>query len=204
MSEEFFFSLDFKLPYYMRIMPFVFDRCKASRYFSIQADEPPYTERNSWYARAALNECKSALDLIQVDMRTMGLLSDWKKSTEKEQLQDNVVIKMITCCRNLSFHTGSVALKEQERLVRLIGPDESRLHNFKTLFIDGLSENSIDKRVNLETHELETMTEIADGIPLFMILAECYKQMDISLENFLIDHGKLDLDTHKQFWDRAD
>ena len=202
MSERRYFCLEFELPPYMKILPTVFDRCKASRYFLIHADENPESNEASWYARASLNEFKSALDLIGLDMKAIHLSSEWAQSSERKELKDDLAIKMLRCCRNLSFHAGSITTKTKERTLRIIGPEESRLSTFKTLFVDGMCNQVANARLKLTPDELIEISEIEDSIPLFMILAECYKILGIFLENFLLSHGKLDVAECEKFWDR--
>lgn len=195
MPEKYFFQFEWKLPEYMKALTRFFDRCKASRYFLIQAQEPGNPQ--AWYARASLNEFKSALDLIGVDMKAIDLVKEWAISKEMEQLRNNLIIKMISRCRDLSFHNGSVDTKIKERVVRIIGLEESRLRPFQTLFIDGMCEQAKSLRPKLTSNEIKQIAEIEDGIPLFMLMAESYKTTYIILENFLADRGKLD-DTETQ------
>lgn len=202
MPEESFFPLNWKMPEYMKLLPRFFDRYEASRYFLIQADEP--NRPKTWYARASLNEFKSALDLIKSDMKTIGLGIEWKRSEEKIQLENDIIIKMISRCRDLSFHVGSVDTKIKERVLRIIGPEESRLSTFKTLFVDGMCEQAKNPRLKLTSDEIRQITEIEDGIPLFMLLAECYKKTHMFLENFLADYGKLDIIESNKFWEKFD
>ena len=200
MPEKYFFQLEWKLPEYMKVLTRFFDRCEASRYFLIQTEEP--SNPQAWYARASLNEFKSALDLIGVDMKAIGLGKEWARSKEKEQLRNNLIIKMISRCRDLSFHTGSVDTKIKERVVRTIGLEESRLSTFQDLFIDGMCEQAKSLRPKLTSNEIKQIAEIEDGIPLFMLLAECYKTTHVILENFLADHGKLDDTETQKFWEK--
>jgi hypothetical protein len=192
------FALGWKMPEYMKLLPKFFDRCEASRYFLIQADEPKGPQ--NWYARASLNEFKSALDLIMTDMKAIGLDKEWRRSEEKVQLENDLIIKMIRGCRGLSFHAGSVDTRLTEKVVRIVGSEESGLGTVKSLFVDGMGEQAKEVRPKLTSDEIRQITEIEDGIPLFMLLAECYKQAQIFLENFLVDHGRLDIAESNKFW----
>jgi len=202
MPTEYVFRLEFRLPEYLKILPNVFDRCEASRYFLIQADEDPHNTRAVWYARVSLNEFKSAVDLIPVDIKTIGLKSEWVRSIHKRELEDNLIIKMVTICRNLSFHVAGVTSVPKERAVRIVGWDESRVSTQKALFIDGMKNQSQNRRLNLSPGELQKISEIEDGIPLYMILAECYAITSIRLESFLIEHGKVNIEESEKFWER--
>lgn len=193
-KEHVFFRLDFRLPEYLKILPSVFERCEASRFFLILADENPHSAMAVWYARASLNEFKSAMDLIPVDMKTVGLKTEWAKSVRKREFEDNLIIKMVNSCRNLSFHLASVTSVPRERAIRIIGWDESRVSTQRTLFIDGMKNQSQNRRLNLSPEQLQEISEIEDGIPLYMILAECYAITSICLENFLIEHGKVEIE----------
>ena len=200
MPEKYFFQFDWKLPQYMKVLIRFFDRCEASRYFLIQAGEP--SKPQAWYARASLNEFKSALDLIKSDMKAIGLGNEWKRSEEKIQLENNLIIKMTSRCRDLSFHVGSVDTKIKERVVRIIGSEESRLSTFKTLFVDGMCKQAKNPRLKLTSDEIRQIIEIEDGIPLFMLLAECYKTTHLILENFLAEHGRLNTAETEKFWNK--
>jgi len=196
------FRLEFELPEYLKVLPNVFDRCKASRYFAIQMTEDPQSTRAIWYARASLNEFKSAVDLIPVDMKAMGLKTEWAKSAQRREFESNLIIRMIRICRNLSFHLASVTSVPKERKVRIIGPDHSWVSTEKTLFIDGTKKNNQDRRGNLTPEELQEISEIEDGVPLYWILAESYAITSICLENFLIEHGKASIEESEKFWNR--
>jgi len=196
------FRLEFRLPEYMKVLPNVFERCEASRYFLIQALEDPENRRAAWYARASLNEFKSAFDLINVDIKALGLKSEWARSTYKKTLEDHLLIRMVNGCRNLSFHVGSITLKTKERPVRIISDDGSLVSIFRTLFVDGMKNQGKNSRLKLTTDELREISEIEDDIPLFMILSECYATICICLENFLIECNKVDIEESRNFWDR--
>ena len=200
--NRYFFRLEFHLPEYLKILPNVFDRCEASRYFLIQATEDPHSKRAVWYARASLNEFKSAMDLIPLDINAIDLKTEWVKSAYKLELERDLIIKMVNTCRNLSFHVASVTSMPKESMVRIIGMDESYVSTEKTLFVDGMKKQSQNRRLELSLEELREISEIEDNIPLYMILAECYATTSIFLENFLIEHGKLDIEESKKFWDR--
>lgn len=201
-SDGYSFRLEFRLPEYLKILPNVFDRCEASRYFLIQATEDPHSKRAVWYARASLNEFKSAMDLIPVDIKAIYLKTEWEKSTYKKELECDLIIRMTKVCRDLSFHVASITSMPKESMVRIIGPDESYVSTEKTLFIDGMRKQSQNRRLKLSLEELREISEIEDTIPLYMILAQCYATTSIFLENFLIEHGKLDIEESKKFWDR--
>jgi len=198
----YFFRLGFRLPEYLRVLPNVFDRCEASRYFLIQATEDPHSKRAVWYARTSLNEFKSAITLIPVDIKVIGLKTEWVKSSYKKELERDLIIRMVNVCRNLSFHVASVTSMPKESMVRIIGPDESHVSTQKTLFVDGMKKQSQNRRLNLSLGELREISEIEDNIPLYMILAECYATTSICLENFLIEYRKVDFEDSEKFWNR--
>ncbi len=186
----------------MKLLPNVFDRCEASRYFLIQATEDPRSKRAVWYARASLNEFKSALALIPVDVKAIRLKTEWAKSTCKRELEGNMIIRMASDCRDLSFHVASVTSMPKESTVRIIGWDENWVSTLETLFVDGMKAQSRNRRLNLGLEELQEISEIEDNIPLHGILAECYATASICLENFLIEHGKVDIEESAKFWSR--
>jgi len=200
--KGYFFRLEFWLPQYMKVLPNIFDRCEASRYFLIQATEDPENRKAAWYARASLNEFKSALDLIDVDVKAIGLKRSWAESAYKKELEADLIIRMVKRCRNLSFHVASVTTITKERTLRIISEDESRLSTLKTLFIDGMKNQGENPRLKLSPDELRDIAEIEENIPLFMILSECYATTSIYLENFLTEYEKLDIAESKKFWDR--
>ena len=109
---------------------------------------------------------------------------------------------MVTICRNLSFHVAGVTSVPKERAVRIVGWDESRVSTQKALFIDGMKNQNQNRRLNLTPEELQKISEIEDGIPLYMILAECYAITSICLENFLIEHDKVNIEESEKFWER--
>jgi len=200
--KGYFFRLEFRLPEYLKVLPNVFDRCEASRYFLIQATEDPHRKRAVWYARASMNEFKSAVGLIPVDIKAIGLKTEWAKSAYKREFEDNLIIRMVNTCRDLSFHVASVTSMPKESMVRITGRDESRVSTQKTLFVDGMKKQSQNRRLHLSLEELREISEIEDNIPLYMILAECYATTSVCLENFLIEHGKVDIEESVKFWNR--
>ncbi|MDD4860250.1 MAG: hypothetical protein PHR56_08655 [Dehalococcoidales bacterium] len=202
MSDALTFPFEWEIPIYMKIMPKFYDRYEASQYFHIKAEDfKDDLDHQVWYARASLNEFKSALDVIGTDMKAIGLDKQWRASEENRQLMDHLIIKMISHCRGLSFHTGKVDIRTKERMLRVIGHEESRLSTFKTLFIDGMREQLNNTRLKLTQDEKSEIEEIEDGIPLFIIIAKCYKITHLSLEKFLLDNGRLDTTASKKFWE---
>lgn len=197
-----YFRLEFRLPEYMKVLPNFFDRCEASRYFLIQATGDLEDSKAAWYARASLNEFKSAFDLIGIDIKAIGLKRDWEESAYKKELEDDLIIRMVNQCRNLSFHVAKVTSITKERTIRIVSGDESHISTLKTLFIDGMKNQAENSRLKLTVDELREVSEIEDDIPLFMILAECYRTTSVCLENFLIDQGKVGLEESTKFWDR--
>lgn len=185
----------------MQVLPNVFDRCKASRYFVINADGK-HGATAIWFARVALNEFRSALELIPVDIKSLFLLDEWKKSTNKKELEENLIIKMLKDCRDGSFHAATVTPLVKERLIRLFGLDESQTLSIKTIFIDGLKNQRRNSRLKLNADESKKLIEIEDGIPVSMILAEGYAITCICLENFLIENGKISIEESDKFWNR--
>jgi len=199
--ERRYFRLEFRLPKYMKVLPNFFDRCEASRHFLIQATEDPEDRKAAWYARASLNEFKSAFGLIGVDIKAIGLKRDWEESAYKKELEEDLIIRMVNQCRNLSFHVAKVTPKIKERTIRIISGDESHISTLKTLFIDGMKNLAENSRLKLTPDELREVSEIEDDIPLFMILAECYRTTSVCLENFLIEHKKVDVEESRNFWE---
>lgn len=196
------FSLEWKLPEYMIVLPRFYDRIEASRHFLIQAEEKIPDKLKTWYARASLNELKSAINLIEKDTKDIGLGNEWKESQERKLLRNDLVMKLVCGARDLSFHAGTIDSSVKERMVRVIGVEESKLYPFKVLYINGMLGQGRGTGMRLSRDEANQIAEIIDGIPLFMLLSDCYRISHMSVERFLLAYKRLNIVETTRFWEK--
>lgn len=93
------------------LLPLAGERARAALYFSRFVGSTSFEgnlELARWYLRAALSEFRSIFDLLNLDLKSMRLASQWKRSTYKAQLDADPLVSILRKVRDFAIHSAHI------------------------------------------------------------------------------------------------
>ncbi|HEY1181009.1 MAG TPA: hypothetical protein VGE56_01795 [Rhodocyclaceae bacterium] len=93
------------------LLPGAHDRARAALYFSVLIGSKSFEgdmESSRWHLRAALSEFRSIFDLLNGDLKTLGLHTQWDRSTYKQQMESDSIVAVLRKVRDFAIHSKTI------------------------------------------------------------------------------------------------
>jgi len=170
------------------------ERARASLFFArqvgVHAHEQNF-ELARWYLRAALSEFRSIFDLLNADLKSMQLSTQWKRSEYKGQLEADPIVSILRKVRDFVVHSAQV--KGIEKNFVAVFPDgyPERRQDMPSLVIDPLDRQALtekrgnDEFRNFSDQDLDCFNTEARRWPADLLIHIAVYKASIPLSGFL-------------------
>lgn len=126
------------------LLPLAGDRARAALHFARligSASTDGAQELARWNLRASLSEFRSIFDLLNSDLRSMGVLSQWEASPQKVELDSDATVIVMRKVRDFAIHSAVVRGTPKTFRVRSPGADQNP-GNLEAIVIEPLEIDS--------------------------------------------------------------
>ncbi len=99
------------------------ERARAALYFSRFVGAKSFDgnlELARWYLRAALSEFRSIFDLLGIDLKSLGLATQWKCSPHRSQVDSDPIVSVLRKVRDFAVH--SQVIVGEQKTFRVVSP----------------------------------------------------------------------------------
>lgn len=172
------------------------DRARSALYFAKECSKNANREDAELarcYARASLSEFKSIFEVLNADLRTMGLDKIWERSPFKGDLEGNALVKILKKARDLATH--SMKLPGIHKAVQVYFPNEDggKTEDKSYLFFNEITRAMFFQPVDyISDDELAWFNHQAITWPIDLLVREAVYQSSQPLASFLIsNHGRI-------------
>lgn len=93
------------------LLPLAGERARAALHFSGIVGSKSYDgnlELARWYLRAALSEFRSIFDLLNTDLKSFGLTTQWKRSPQRTLLEADPIVSVLRKVRDFAIHSALI------------------------------------------------------------------------------------------------
>lgn len=126
----------------LQVLPNIYDRIKSIFYYSNKVDQLCSSQdfqKARWHFRSALSEFKSIFDVLPYDLRILQLDKIWHKSIFPQNLDNDVLIKILKKVRDLAVHSAHVKGDNRKFRFKLVDGDGEHAIVTETIFIDSIN-----------------------------------------------------------------
>lgn len=158
------------------LLPESIDRFYACNYFcdEIQKYSTLKDEiKAKWYLRCTLSGFQSVLDSLDGEIKKKVGNNLWKGSKQKEAMNQDVLVKMLTRVRNFAVHSARISGKIKNYSITVLSDTGDRIEDVRSLFFDELNkkENFRDESKVVQ-EEIEWFNRQSSAWPANLLIRE--------------------------------
>ena len=146
------------------LLPLAGERARAALHFSRLLGSTSFDENLElarWYLRASLSEFRSIFDLLNSDLRSLGIAAQWKQSPYKTDLGADTTVSVLRKVRDFAIHSDII--QGVPKTFRISAPGEREpSSNMPSIVIEQLSRNTPEMRRELASFDDATLSSFND------------------------------------------
>ncbi|MDA8433182.1 MAG: hypothetical protein M0Z60_09505 [Nitrospiraceae bacterium] len=183
----------------IEILPYVYDRTKSIFYHHNLIEQFCSSlefSKATWHFRSALSEFKSIFDVLAYDLRKLQLDKIWQSSQVSQNLEKDVLIKVLKKTRDLAIHTAYIKGDKRRFCFTVLDGSGERYRSDERIFIDPINryhckrDGSGKKSTSLTNEEIEWFDRQTHFWPAHLIIEEALFCTCVELINFLTVNQK--------------
>lgn len=170
------------------------ERARAALYFSRFVGSKSFEgnlELSRWYLRAALSEFRSIFDLVNADLKTMELASQWKRSAHKSSMDLDPVVTVLRKVRDFAIHSENIVGEARTFKVISSGEPAAVAADMPAIVIENLDRTALkfargkDELSEFDDETLREFNKLASSWPADLLVHIAVYRTSEYLANFL-------------------
>lgn len=124
------------------LLDYAGERARAALYFSRLVGTKSFDgnlELARWYLRAALSDFRSIFDLLPTDLKSLGLVAQWKGSPHRSNLESDPIVAVLRKVRDFAVHSQVIAGEQKTFRVVSSGGSDGVASSLPALVIEPLN-----------------------------------------------------------------
>ncbi len=146
------------------LLPLAGERARAALHFSQLLGSTSFEEnleQARWYLRASLSEFRSIFDLLNSDLKSLGVAAQWKQSPYKAALEADATVAVLRKVRDFAIHSAIIRGVPKTFTVSTPG-EKDPPSKMPSIVIEPLSRNTLEMRRELTSFDDATLTSFND------------------------------------------
>lgn len=176
-----------------KLLPEALDRLRGCTYFCDEVQKYASLkddQKAKWYFRASMSAFQSVLDAINGDIKNALGRNLWKHSAEKNDMNSNTLVKLLTRVRNFAVHSSRISAKAKRFTVTTVDSRGEKVDSVRSLVFDELKKSQNFRGLSgVTVDEVKWFNKQSKTWPLNLLIRHGLYEASRYVHRFCLIHG---------------
>jgi hypothetical protein len=174
------------------LLPEALDRLRGCTYFCDEVQKYASLkddQKAKWYFQASMSAFQSVLDTINGDVKKALGKNRWKDSTEKNEMNSNTLVKLLTTVRNFVVHSSQISAKAKRFAVTTVDSRGEKVDSIRSLVFDELMKSKNFRGLsNVTAEEVKWFNKQSKIWPVNLLIRQGLYEASRYVHRFCLKH----------------